>query len=174
MSQQGFTVDFGELNDYVQRLSSASADFKEELSNFLEALGNEFLRIVTDEIIAREVVDTRLLLNSFTQNNEGNIWELNESGLVLEVGTDVEYARYVNDGHWTNPKGTEKRWVPGVWNGDKFNYDPSAKTGMLLTQQWVEGRHFWDIALKVMEKIMPGIIEKKLDEWLQDYFADFI
>ena len=92
--------DLSEYRNFFALLKqAASGDFKRELSLFLEGLGNEFLRILEDEIIRREVVDTRLLLNSFHKGSEDGVWEINEGGLTLEVGTNISYAAYVNDGH---------------------------------------------------------------------------
>lgn len=170
----GIIIDFGELNALVNRLSTASSDFKKALLEFIEGLGTELLRYVVEEIKSREVVNTRLLLNSFSKGSSDGIWELNEGGFTLEVGTNVEYAKYVNDGHWKNPKGVQQRWVPGVWNGDNFTYDPNAKTGMLLKQDWVPGKHYWDVALEAMNRVAPKFVEAKLDEWMDNYFKDFI
>ncbi|MBR1532716.1 MAG: HK97 gp10 family phage protein [Eubacterium sp.] len=173
MSSQ-IIADFSECEGFVNRLATAGPDFKKELKLFLIGLGEEFLRVVQDEIIAREVVDTRLLLNSFSKGGAENVWKLDEGGLTVEVGTNVEYAEFVNDGHWTNSKGQSGRWIPGSWNGSHFEYQPGAKTGMYLRQQWVEGAHYWDIGLKVMEQMIPGLVDKKVEAWLQSYFAGFI
>jgi len=105
---------------------AAKGDFRREFELFLEGLGNEFLRILQDEIVRREVVDSRQLLASFERGGDGNVWSIEEGGLTLEVGTSVSYASYVNDGHWTNTNGVERRFVPGYWEGDRFIYDPSA------------------------------------------------
>ena len=150
---------------------AAKGDFRKEFENFLEAVGNEFLRVLQDEIIRRNVLDTRLLLASFEKGSTGNVWSIEEGGLTLEVGTNVSYASYVNDGHWTNTKGVARRWVPGYWSGDRFIYDPSAKTGMLLKQKWVEGAHYWESALRIIERIYPEALERKLQEWLDSYFG---
>lgn len=168
---QNFTFDFSEYKDFFAKMKQAAGgDFKKQMALFLEGMGFEFLRIVEDEIIRREVVDTRLLLISFHKGESNNVWELNEGDLTLEVGTNVKYAAYVNDGHWTNPKGVSTRFVPRVWNGNKFIYQPGAKTGMLLKQKWVEGRHYWDSAIRIMEKMIPDLIESAMQQWLDQYF----
>lgn len=161
--------DFKKFFGSVER--AAKGDFRKEFENFLEAVGNEFLRVLQDEIIRRNVLDTRLLLASFEKGSTGNVWSIKEGGLTLEVGTNVSYASYVNDGHWTNTKGVARRWVPGYWSGDRFIYDPSAKTGMLLKQKWVEGAHYWESALRIIERIYPEALERKLQEWLDSYFG---
>lgn len=131
----------------------------------------DFLRVVQDEIVRRKVIDTRLLLASFEKGSAGNIWEIADGGLTLEVGTNVEYATYVHDGHWTNSKGVAQRWVPGYWEGDRFIYDPAAKTGMLLKQKWVKGNPYFDSAIRIYNKIFQASLEVKLEEWLDKYLG---
>lgn len=164
--------DMSEMRDFFQTLGKAAkGDFRKEMELFLEGLGNEFLRILQDEIIRRQVMDSRLLLASFEKDGDGNVWRMQEGGLVLEVGTNLDYAGYVNDGHWTNTKGVERRWVPGYWQGDRFIYDPAAESGMMLKQHWVEGKHYWDSALRILDQIYPELLERKLQEWLDSYFG---
>lgn len=168
-------IDLSQISSFVERLNSAAqGDFKKELSLWMEGIGEEFLRIVEDEIIRREVVDTRLLLNSFQRGAADNVWVIAEDGLRLEVGTNVEYAAYVNDGHWTCKKGEIGRFVPGTWSGDKFQYDPGAKTGMYLKQQWIDSKPYFNSAIIIMEKMVPELLEAKLEEWMGKYFSDFI
>lgn len=164
--------DLEEYRQFFARLSKAAkGDFKRELGLFLEGLGNEFLRVLEDEIIRREVLDTRLLLNSFHKGSEDGVWLLDVDGLTLEVGTNIEYAGYVNDGHWTNEKGQSGRWVPGHWEGDRFIYEPGADTGMYLKQKWVPGKHYWESALKILDAMYPDLLDAKMQQWLDDYFG---
>lgn len=166
--------DMSEFRAFFDRMEKAAkGDFRKEFELFLEGIGNEFLRILQDEIGRRKVVDSRQLLASFERGGNGNVWELTDGGLTLEVGTNIDYASYVNDGHLTNTKGVERRWVPGYWQGDRFIYDPSAETGMLLKQHWVEGKHYWESALRILNEIYPDILEAKLQEWLDSYFGGF-
>lgn len=150
--------------------AAARGGFRKELELFLEGLGNEFLRIVEDEIIRRKVLDTRLLLASFHKGDGNNLWELTEGNLTLEVGSTLEYAGYVNDGHWTNPKGVDRRFVPGYWQGDRFIYDPTAEGGMVLKQHFVDGKPYFDSALRILDKMLSEFLDKKLQEWLDNYF----
>lgn len=161
--------EFRAFFDSVEK--AARGDFRKEFETFLEGIGFEFLRIVQDEIKRLKVMDTRLLLASFEKGAEGNVWRLQEGGLVLEVGTNLNYASYVNDGHWTNAKGVERRWVPGYWQGDRFIYDPKAETGMLLKQHWVDGTLYFDSALRILNDIMPEVLDAKLQTWLDNYFG---
>ena len=165
-------LEASEMKTFFEKCRKAgNGDFKRQLTLFLEGLGLEFLKVIQDEIIRRKVVDTRLLLNSFHKGDSNNIWELSEKGLTLEVGTNTEYAGYVNDGHWTCKKGEAMRFVPGYWNGDSFVYNPTAKSGMMLKQKWVEGKHFWESGIKIIEGMMPELLEAKLQQWLDSYFG---
>ena len=161
-----------EMKRFFDKCSSAgNGNFKRALNTFLEGAGLEFLKVIQDEIIRRKVMDTTLLLGSFHKGDDNGIWGLSEEGLTIEVGTNVEYAALVNDGHWTCKKGEAMRFVPGYWNGDRFQYDPSAKTGMMLKQKWVEGRHFWESGIKIIEKMLPGVLEKRIQQWMESYFG---
>lgn len=164
--------DLSQFDAFLQKLEKAAqGDFKREMAAYLEALGNEFLRVLEEEIIRRKVMDTRLLLNSFHPGSSDGVWRMDEASLTLEVGTSVNYASYVNDGHWTNPKGVATRWVPGHWSGDRFTYDPSSDEGMLLKQHWVQGKHFWESALRIIEKMFPELLDRKMQEWIDRYFG---
>ena len=169
MNAQYVEIDISELRQFTEKLRKlADGEFKEELLRFLDATGFEMLKVIEDEIIRLKVVDTRLLLNSFHKGSEDNVYELDEGNLSLEIGTNVEYAGWVNDGHSQTPG----RFIPGTWTGDKkFRYDPSADTGMVLKASWVEGKHYIESAVTVMEKLFPQALERFIDNWLKSYFS---
>ena len=102
MSSRYVDIDMSEFKEFFGSVErAAKGEFRKEFERFLEGLGYEFLRILQDEIVRRKVMDTRLLLASFEKGSNGNVWNIQEGGLVLEVGTNVDYASYVNDGHYT-------------------------------------------------------------------------
>lgn len=176
MAGRYVSIDATELRRFVERLNQAGRGkgFEKELSRFLDAIAVEFLSYVQDFIIQAGSVDTRLLLNSFQKSGEGSVFIAQEGGLQIEVGTNVEYASFVNDGHWLNPRGVDMRWVPGEWQGERFIYQPGAKTGMLLKQKWIEGSHYFDDAIRLMERMAPQFMERKMQQWLEQYFSDFV
>lgn len=136
----------------------------------MEGVGNEFLRIVQDEFINRNKnTGYGQLLASFTRDGKENVWRYEDDYCTLEVGTSVSYAVYVNSGHRTSAEG-KNRFVPGYWQGDRFIYDPSAEGGMMLKFHWVKGLYFWEAATHAMERMLPTILEKKLQEWIDNYF----
>ena len=168
-------VDVSEFKDFCDKLHMAGqGGLKKELAMFLDGAGFELLRVIQDEIIRLKSVVTTDLLSSFTKGSSNSIYRLSEGDLTLEVGTNVAYASYVNDGHMANPPGVERRFVPGYWKntryGEKFIYDPGSKTGMMLKQQFIEGQHYFESAVKIMEVMFPKLVEAKLDEWLNNYF----
>lgn len=176
MAGRYVSIDTTELRRFIERLNQAGRgkEFEKELSRFLDAIAVEFLSYVQDFIIQAGSVDTRLLLNSFQKSGEGNVFIAQEGGLQIEVGTNVEYASFVNDGHCLNPRSVDMRWVPGEWQGERFIYQPGAKTGMLLKQKWIEGSHYFDDAIRLMERMAPQFMERKIEQWLGQFFSDFL
>ena len=165
-------VNVAELNEFFDKCSRISDDLKKQLNLFLEGLGNEFLRVIQDEIVSKGATVTRLLLSSFQKGDKDNVWVLSEGSIELEIGTNVQYAKFVNDGHWQN-----RRFIPGDVVVDKsgkvikFSYNRNAKTGMMLTAKRVEGKHYWESGIKIIESMMPKFLEAKIQEWLNQYFS---
>ncbi|MCM3452738.1 HK97 gp10 family phage protein [Heyndrickxia oleronia] len=160
------------LDELIKKLkNAANGGLKEQMALWLEAMGMEFLDIVQEEIIRTETVDFRNLLNSFKKGDSENVFELKSGGLALHIGTNLEYASFANDGHFTiDPsKNQDRRWVPGRWKGERFEYDPSADTGMLIKFQWVDGTGYWDNALAIFEKMFTKSLEKKVQQWLDTF-----
>lgn len=172
MADRTVKIDVTQMEEFFSKMGAAgNGDFKKEVTKFLETLAEDFLAKVQDAIINEDFSKSTNLVSSFKKGEKDNIWILSSGGTTLEVGTNVKYAAYVNDGHWTNKKGVERRWVPGYWDGEEFVYVPGAKTGMLLKQQWVEGKHFWEDTINLMELTIPKYLEAKMDSWLAGYFG---
>lgn len=88
-----FEIDMTQYAEFFKKMEKAGkGDFKKSLQQFLEGVGMEFLRLVQDEIIRMQAVDTRLMLASFSKGAADNEWELSDGGLKLTVGTNVSYA----------------------------------------------------------------------------------
>ncbi|MGQ8969973.1 HK97 gp10 family phage protein [Bacillus altitudinis] len=162
------------LDQFIEELDAAiNGDLRAEYEEWLEAMGYQFLDIVQDEIIRTKTVDARRLLNSFQKGDRENVFSMDSGGLTLDVGTNLEYASYTNDGHFTiDPsKNQDRRWVPGRWVGDRFEYDPNAETGMLLKFQWVEGTGYWDNALTIFERMFERALDNRLQRWINQQFG---
>ena len=133
-------IDISEYIEFFNRVQrAASRDFKAEFKQFLEACAFEFLTDVQNEIIARKAVDTGLMVNSFGKGRAYNIWEESDTG--YEVGSNIEYTKYVNDGHHSSGGGC-----------------------------WIEGKHFWEAAVRITNKKFPKYIQKRFDEWVAHLF----
>jgi len=81
---------------------------------------------------------------------------INKAGntYTIEVINPVEYASYVEFGHRQEPG----RYVPAI--------------GKRLKAGWVNGQYFLTFAEKDLERIAPGILEKKLNAFLKEAFSD--
>ncbi|AMM98432.1 HK97 gp10 family phage protein [Bacillus altitudinis] len=162
------------LDQFIEDLNAAvNGGLQAEYEEWLEAMGYEFLDIVQDEVIRTKTVDARRLLNSFQKGDQENVFSMSSGGLTLDVGTNLEYASYTNDGHFTiDPsKNLDRRWVPGRWVGDRFEYDSNAETGMLLKFQWVEGSGYWDNALAIFGQMFEQSLDRKLQQWIDRHFG---
>lgn len=140
----------------------AYRDLIDTLHKALEQIGEWLLR----EAQKKTPIDTGLLWHSFQRGHPQNIWRVDiKRGVVqLTLGTEVEHALPIEEGHWTNPQGVAVRWVPGYWLGGKFYYDPSSDTGMALKQQWIPGYHMFEIAFEQIEALAPGYLSRTIQE----------
>lgn len=160
------SFDIDGLDEFIRTLNrAANGGLSEQLGLWLEAMGMEFLDVIQDEIIRTGTVDTRRLLNSFGKGDGENMWSISDGGLTLDVGTNVEYASYVNDGH-----AQSKRFVPGRWDGDRFIHDPGAGTGMMLSAKYVPGTQYWDTALAIVDRMFERSLDRLLQRWLDEQF----
>lgn len=170
MSKTNISVNTEDFEKFAKRLEQVvDKDLQREVKLWLEGSGFQFLEEVQRMIKTMQVVDTRRLLNSFTRGGDGTIWRLSSNGLSLEVGTNVNYARYVNDGHWTDDpsRGRASRFVPGVWQGNSFRYIKGHNEGMVLKLQYIEGRPYFDNAVTVFRAIFERSMGTKLNEWVR-------
>jgi len=173
------SYDFSQYRAFFDKMRAAKGEFKTEINNWFDAIGEEFLNEVRQQIISRNVKRTTLLLHSFERGNDLNFWELDLGALRLEVGSNLEYAMWANNGHrtldpeksnhFTLSNGELARYVPGYWQGDEFIYDKNAKSGMVLKFHWVPGKHYFDAALRVFAPQFEKSIERKLEQWLEKY-----
>lgn len=65
-----------------------------------------------------------------------------------KIKSPAKYVGDVNYGHSQRPG----RFIPGVWQGDKFRYKKGAKTGMVLKASHVKGQHFIE---KAINQVVP-------------------
>lgn len=71
---------------------------------------------------------------------------------TIEVINPVEYASYVEFGHRQEPG----RFVPAI--------------GKRLKAGWVDGQYFLTLSEEKLEQLAPGLLEKKLNDFLREVF----
>lgn len=71
---------------------------------------------------------------------------------TIEVINPVEYASYVEFGHQQEPG----RYVPAI--------------GKALKRAWVPGQYFLTLSEQDLERLAPGVIERKLEKLLREVF----
>lgn len=71
---------------------------------------------------------------------------------TVEVVNPVEYASYVEFGHRQTPG----RFVPAI--------------GKRLKAGWVNGQYFLTLSEQDLERIAPGVLERKLNDLLREVF----
>lgn len=128
------------FDDFARDMDQVLRHFGTDLNEYVDAMGHTFLGEVRTEILRQQLVDTRLMVNSFQRGGLSNVW--NRVGTALEVGTGVEYAQYVNDGHWTR-------------NNTSF----------------VDPTHYFDIAYLITENILDADLQKKFDQSIRKGFG---
>lgn len=161
------------LDEFVRKLHDIDRRLPQEMRDWTESLGFMFLDEVQREIIRSETVDTRRLLNSFQKGDGDNVWVISNGGFRLEVGTNVKYAKFANEGHFTiDPNtGKDRRWVPGNWVGERFEYDPNSNTGMLLKLKWVDGSGYFDTANRIFERMFKRALDNKVRQFMNRRFG---
>lgn len=159
-------IDTSQLDAFVRSVEAAAADLPQYTRKFLEERGEEFLDIVQMAIEDAGNIDTGKLLGAFVKGGAGNIWIMDAGGFSLTIGTNVEYAQWVNDGHRQTPG----RFVPGYWQGNHFRYSPGARTGMVLKASFVQGSHYFDRSMQVFGEMFPKRAQQSFQQFFDRYF----
>lgn len=109
-------------------------DFEKKLANLAKTAPQK-----RDLFVARQGEFVLGLVKNETPVNQGDLrdgWHRTEvSDGKTEVYNNTDYAAHVEYGHRQ-----KERWVPGEWKGNRFIYDPDAKTGMKLKPKFIKGK----------------------------------
>lgn len=101
-------------------------------------------------------VQSGRLKGSMTMGGADNVFDLQVgSQSYVVVGTNVEYATYVNDG-FTQEAG---RFVPGFWSSGTFHYVPNYGSGMVLKGKIIPGAKMFEKTMDYLEDDVPQILE---------------
>ncbi|MEK5376564.1 HK97 gp10 family phage protein [Paenibacillus sp. FSL P2-0173] len=156
--------DFDGLARRFRRI--ADEGMERILRNIAEAAGETLLNLIIDEIDRQDLIDTGAMWQSFSRGDDNNVWEwdVDRNAITLELGSNLPYAQWINDGYTIE----KAHFVPGYWNGGgSFVYDPSAKTGFMAKPRSFIGRHYFDIAVEHLEGGMNQLIMHRLEVELE-------
>lgn len=139
-SDLGFSIEgWGE---FVERFADLVDKWSDKKKILLERMGN----IYHAEIIPNVPVDTSRLVDSLFVFGDGIPQD------YVEVGTNVEYALYVNDGHVQH-----RRFLPAdkLTVGGRTKYlKNSNQKGIMLSEKYVNGAFFME---KGMQSAKPRL-----------------
>lgn len=153
---EGFTIEG--WDDFVENFSKFVDKWADKKKILLQRMAN----IYHGEVIPHVPVDTSRLVDSITIFGEGIPHDF------VEVGTDVEYALYVNDGHVQH-----KRFLPAERlsaNGKSVYLKKKDQKGIMLSERYIQGKFFLE---KGAQSAKPRI-ERACDSWLRDTLREAI
>lgn len=149
-NDMGLTIEGWE--EFVENFSKFVDKWEEKKAVLLTKMGN----IYHSEIIPKVPVDTSRLVDSIFVFGEGIPND------YVEVGTNVEYALYVNDGHIQH-----KRFLPveRISAGGRAKYlKGNNQKGIMLSERYVAGSFFmekgWNDAKPRIERLIESFMEQ--------------
>lgn len=157
MAESDFTIEG--LDEFIERFSSMIDNWEAEKRKLLNRIATVLEANIKPEI----PVDTSRLADSFFP-----FIEVGGADDIVEFGTNVEYALYVNDGHVQH-----KRFLPcrKVTAGGKTRlvYDRGSKTGVMLQEKYVAGKFYIE---KGCQNAKPEI-QDQADKWMRYLFIKY-
>ncbi len=136
--------------EFTERCQSVVDSFEAKKLVLMRRMSN----ICLEEISPLIPVDTSRLVSSF------------QVGVITpdeaEIGTNVEYAIYVNDGHVQH-----KRFLPISYlsAGGRGKYiKPGNTKGIMLKEKYVPGKHFLENGMRQAEPRLKSIGESFMRE----------
>ena len=131
---EGFTIEG--WDDFVENFSKFVDKWADKKKILLQRMAN----IYHGEVIPHVPVDTSRLVDSITIFGEGIPHDF------VEVGTNVEYALYVNDGHVQHRRflPVDKLTVGGKTKEYKTIKTKDGTEGIMLSERYIPGVHFME------------------------------
>jgi len=145
--ESGLTVEG--WAEFVERFASLVDRWEDKKRVLLERMA----RIYHSEIIPLVPVDTSRLVDSI---EIGGV----EADSIM-VGTNVEYALYVNDGHVQH-----KRFLPAnrLTVGGKTKYLKAGAKGIMLSERYVAGVHFMENGLNNAKPRLERLVNSFMEQ----------
>ena len=160
-------VDLKGLEEFRDKVQSAADEAGQQA--FMESCAKELAARLLTKVIKRTPVgdysdaydveddgQQKFLVMSDKQGGtlrrSWTVGTIEKSGnpYTIKVTNDQLYASYVEFGHRQTPG----RYVPAI--------------GKCLKKSWVEGQFMLTISEKEIREAAPGILEKKLNQWLKE------
>ena len=140
----GFTIEGWE--EFVQNFEALVENWDAKKRILLQRMGE----IYHSEVIPHVPVDTSYLVDHIFVYDDGIPLD------YVEVGTNVEYALYVNDGHVQH-----RRFLPAekLTVGGKTKYLKSGGRGIMLKERYVKGAFFMEKGLNDAKPRLERLIE---------------
>ena len=144
----GFSIEG--WDEFVKNFSTFVDSWEAKKAVLLKKMGN----IYHSEVIPHVPVDTSRLVDNFFVFDDGIPQD------YIEVGTQVKYALYVNDGHVQH-----KRFLPAdkLSVGGKAKYLKGGGKGIMLKERYVSGKFFME---KGMTDAKPRL-ERLVDSFME-------
>ena len=150
MADTGFSIDG--WAEFVENFAKFVDSWEAKKAILLKRMGNIYL----NNMLPFVPVDTSRLVDSISLFTEGIPDD------DVEVGTDVKYAIYVDEGHVQH-----KRFLPAdkLTVGGKAKYLKSRdQKGIMLKESYVQGAHFLDKGLTAAKPSLTRLVNSFMEE----------
>lgn len=150
MSDMGFSIEG--WAEFVENFARFVDQWEAKKAILLRRMGNIYLNSVLPFV----PVDTSRLVDSIFLFDEG----ISED--YVEVGTNVKYALFVDEGHVQH-----KRFLPAdrLSVGGKSKYLKSKdQKGIMLKERYVQGAHFMDKGMTAAKPSLTRLVNSFMEE----------
>lgn len=150
MADMGFSIDG--WAEFVENFAKFVDQWEAKKAILLQRMGNIYL----SNVLPFVPVDTSRLVDSISLFTEGIPSD------YVEVGTNVKYALYVDEGHVQH-----KRFLPAdkLTVGGRSKYLKSRdQKGIMLKESYVQGAHFLDKGLTAAKPSLTRLINSFMEE----------
>lgn len=150
MSDLGFSVEG--WAEFVENFAKFVDQWEAKKAILLRRMGNIYL----NNLLPFVPVDTSRLVDSMF------LFDGNISEDYVEVGTNVKYALFVDEGHVQH-----KRFLPAdrLSVGGKSKYLKSKdQKGIMLKERYVQGAHFMDKGMTAAKPSLTRLVNSFMEE----------
>lgn len=150
MSDMGFSIEG--WAEFVENFARFVDQWEAKKAILLRRMGNIYLNSVLPFV----PVDTSRLVDNIFLFDEGI------SDDYVEVGTNVKYALFVDEGHVQH-----KRFLPAdrLSVGGKSKYLKSKdQKGIMLKERYVQGAHFMDKGMTAAKPSLTRLVNSFMEE----------